>query len=186
MNEVILGFKASIKHVTDNLKEELKGIRTGRANPGMIENMVIETYGGTMKMKLMEIAGITNDGNAALMITAYDPSTVQDIEKAILTSPLGITPKTEGNTLLIRIPPLSEEQRIKYTKFASQLIEDAKNKIRFEREDARKKIKRMEDEKAITEDDKYRAEKEIDQIITSSNDDLQLIKNNKEKEIMEV
>lgn len=186
MNEIVSQFKTNVQTITQGLKEELKGIRTGRANPGMIENIQVETYNGTMKLKLLEIASITNEGNSALMILAFDPSTVSDIEKAILTSPLGINPQTEGTKIILRIPPLSQEQRLKYTKLAAQLVEDTKNKIRFARDEARKKIKRLQDDKEISEDDRYRSEKEIDQITTASNEELLTIKEHKEKEIMEV
>lgn len=186
MNEILAHYKQTIQSITQGLKDELKGIRTGRANPGMVESIQVEAYNGTMKMKLLELASITNEGNAALLIMPYDPSTTSDIEKAILTSPLGINPQTEGSKITLRIPPLSQEQRVKYMKLVSQLIEDAKNKIRFARDESRKKIKRLQDDKEITEDDRYRAEKEIDQVISTSNDDLQLIKDHKEKEIMEV
>lgn len=186
MNDILAQFKSSIQRLTANLKEELKGIRTGRANPGMVESIMVETYGGSAKMKLNELSTITNDGNNALAIMVFDPATVADIEKAIMTSPLGINPQTEGTKIILRIPPLSEEQRTKYTKFVSQIIEETKNKIRNERDESRKKIKRMEDAKEVTEDERYRSEKEIDHITSTSNEELQKIKENKEKEIMEV
>lgn len=186
MNDTLAHYKKTIQTITQGLKDELKGIRTGRANPGMVESLTVDAYNGTMKMKLMEMAAITNEGNAALLITPYDPSTTSEIEKAILASPLGINPQTEGSKIILRIPPLSQEQRVKYVKLVSQLIEDAKNKIRFARDESRKKIKRLQDDKEITEDDRYRAEKEIDQVTSTSNDDLQTIRDHKEKEIMEV
>ncbi len=186
MNDILSQFKTTIQTITQGLKDELKGIRTGRANPGMIENIQVDTYNGTMKLKLLELATITNDGSSALMILAFDPSTVADIERAIQASPLGINPQTEGTKIILRIPPLSQEQRVKYVKLASQLIEETKNKIRFARDEARKKIKRLEDEKSITEDDRYRSEKEIDQMTATSSEELQTIKSHKEKEIMEV
>ncbi len=186
MNETLSQYKNSIQSITQILKDELKGIRTGRPNPGMIESMQVEAYNGTMKMKLLELASITNEGPSALLVVPFDPSTTHDIEKAIMTSPLGINPQTEGSKIIIRIPPLSEEQRIKYAKLVSQLVEESKNKVRFARDEARKKIKRLEDDKEISEDDRFRSEKEIDQITTASNDDLQKIREHKEKEIMEV
>lgn len=186
MNDLLSHFKKNVQGNVHMLKEELKTIRTGRANPGMVENLPVEAYGGSMKMKLMELASILTEGTSALLVVPFDPSTTQDIEKAIQASPLGINPQTEGHKMILRIPPLSEEQRIKYVKFVSQLIEDTKNKIRSERDDVRKKLKKLEEEKAITEDELYRCEKEIDQVTTASGEELQSIKSNKEKEIMEV
>ncbi|CAN5221121.1 ribosome recycling factor [soil metagenome] len=186
MNETLSQYKITIQAITQSLKDELKGIRTGRASPGMIENIQIEAYNGTMKLKLLELASITNEGNSALMVMVFDPSTVKDIEKALMASPLGINPQTEGTKIILRIPPLSQEQRIKYAKLVAQLIEESKNKVRFARDEARKKIKRLQDEKTISEDDRYRGEKEIEQVTTSSNDEFHDIKTHKEKEIMEV
>lgn len=186
MDDILQKFKSQVDLTVEMLTEELKGIRTGRANPGMVENMVIQTYGGTTTLKLRELATITTEGPIAIAINAFDPATVKDIEKAILTSPIGINPQTEGNKIILRIPPMSEEQRKKYVKLVSQLIEDSKNTIRHERDEARKVIKRMFDEKSVSEDDKYRTEKEIDTLTTSSSDKLHELRDKKEKEIMEV
>lgn len=185
MHDIILSFKSNAdKHIT-TVCEELKGIRTGRAHTGMLENMQIEAYGGT-KMKLIELSTITTESTDALVIMPFDPSTVTDIEKGILSSPLGINPQTEGNRIIVRVPPLSEEQRTKYVKLVSQLIEETKNKVRYERDAIRKKIKQMEDAKEITEDDRYRLEKDIDELTVKLNTELQSIKDCKEQEIMEV
>jgi len=185
MHDIILSFKSNAeKHIT-TVREELKGIRTGRAHTGMIESMQIEAYGGT-KMKLIELSSITTESTDALIITPFDPSTVTDIEKGILTSPLGMNPQTKGNRIVVRVPPLSEEQRIKYVKLVSQMVEEARNQVRYERDAIRKKIKHMEDAKEMTEDDRYRLEKEVDELTGKMNAELQTIKDNKEQEIMEV
>jgi len=186
MEDFVSLFQSQITVHTNRLREELKGIRTGRAHTGMIEGILVETYGGSMKMKLQELASITTEGNDGLVIMAFDPSTVSDIEKAILASPLGISPKTEGSRIIIRIPPLSEEQRLKFVKLVSQMIEETKNAIRRDREEVRRDIKRTFDEKKITEDDKFRLEKDIDAHIGTSNAELISIKEKKEQEIMAV
>jgi len=186
MEDFVSLFQSQITAQTNRLREELKGIRTGRAHTGMIEGITIETYGGSMKMRLQELASITTDGTDGLVVMAFDPSTVSDIEKGILASPLGITPKTEGSRIVIRIPPLSEEQRLKFVKLVSQMIEETKNAIRRDREAVRRDIKRTFDEKKMTEDDKYRLEKDIDTHITTSNTELAFIKEKKEQEIMAV
>ncbi|MBP9690886.1 ribosome-recycling factor [Candidatus Woesebacteria bacterium] len=186
MDDFTLRFKAGIHTSTDKLREELKGIRTGRAHTGMVEGMIVEAYGGSMKMKLLELASITTEGNDGIVIMPFDPSTSQDIEKAILTSPLGLMPKIEGSKMTIRIPPLSEEQRLKYVKLVAQMIEETKNTIRRQRENVRKDIKQQFDAKDLTEDDKFRLEKDIDSQISDSNMELQSIKEKKEQEIMAV
>src|SRR3989344_3732686 len=100
MEDILKEFENSASSAVNTLKEELKGIRTGRANPGMIENMVVETYGGTTKLKLPEIATISNEGNTTLVIVPFDPSTSKDIEKAIMTSPIGINPQIDGHKII--------------------------------------------------------------------------------------
>lgn len=185
MDSLISEFKSTTEECIQTAKEELKGIRTGRASTGMIENLQIEAYGGT-KMRLKDIATLSTEGATTLSIVPFDPTTVPDIEKGIMASPLGFNPQTEGSKIFIQIPPLSEEQRIKYSKLAGQMVEDIKNMVRREREEARKKIKRMEDAKEITEDDQFRAEKEIDSITSNATNELQSLREKKEKEIMEV
>ena len=134
----------------------------------------------------MEMATITTEGSAALVISPFDPSTIPDIEKAILKSPLGLSPQVQGTKVIIRIPPLSEEQREKYVKLVGQKVEEKRGIIRNHRDDKRKKIKLSFDSKEITEDDKYRIEKEIDNLTQKSNEELLFIKEQKEKEIREV
>lgn len=179
-------FKTQLQNTVNSLKEELKSIRTGRANPIIIEHLSVDAYGGSTKMRLMEMATITTEGSSALVIAPFDPSTVPDIEKAILKSPLGLSPQVQGTRIIIRIPPLSQEQREKYVKLVNQTVEDKRNVVRNHRDDIRKKIKQQFDEKIMTEDDKYRFEKEIDTISQKVSGQLLEIKESKEKEIMEV
>ncbi|MCS6956487.1 MAG: ribosome-recycling factor, partial [Patescibacteria group bacterium] len=103
-------FKQKSQKIIDSLKEDLKSIRTGKANPSLVENLIIETYSGTTKLKLMELSTITTEGPTTLIVIPFDPSTIQDIEKAILKSPLGLSPSVQGTKIILKIPPLSTEQ----------------------------------------------------------------------------
>lgn len=179
-------FKISCDKVIAALKEDLKTIRTGRASPALVENLVIETYGGQTKLKLVELASIVTEGASTLVVQPFDPTTTVDIEKAILKSPLGLSPAVQGNRLLIRIPALSQEQREKMIKLVGQKIEEKKVHIRNLRDEERKKIKSEFEAKTITEDDKYRIEKDIDSQTQNYMTDIQAIKDNKEAEIREV
>ncbi len=179
-------FKTQLSLTATALTEDLKTIRTGRANPVIVEQLVVDAYGGSTKLKLMELSTITTEGPAALVISPFDPSTVPDIEKAILKSPLGLSPQVQGTRIMIRIPPLSEEQREKYVKLVNQKIEEKRNIVRNHRDDVRKKIKTQFDEKTMTEDEKYRTEKEIDIITQKANSQLLEIKEAKEREIREI
>lgn len=179
-------FKQNLTKTIQSLKEDLKLIRTGRATPALVEDLVVETYGGQTKLKLMELATIVTEGSTALLIAPFDPSVTPDIEKAILKSSLGFSPSVQGTKIVIKIPPLSQEQREKMIKLISQKVEEKKNIIRNHRDDARKKIRTLLEQKSITEDDKFRREKEIDEISSKNIDEVQKLREAKEKEIMEV
>lgn len=180
--EFILQAKESISR----LREDLKSIRTGRSNPAMVESIIVETYGGQTKLKLLELATITTEGPSQLVVAPFDPGTVQDIEKAIQLSPLGLSPVTQGSRIIIRIPALSEEQRMKFTKITNQKVEEVKELIRKYRDEARKKIRQQEESSEITKDDRFRDEKNIDTETTKLMDELKTIKDNKQNEIMQV
>ena len=186
MDEYQTQFKTSSQKVIEQLKEELKSIRTGRANPAMVENLIVEAYGGQSKLRIMEMATITNEKPLVLAIAPFDPSTVSEIEKAILKSPMGFSPRPQNNKILITIPPLSEEQREKMVKIINQTIEIHRQSIRNHRDEVRKKIRSDFEEKRITEDDKFRAEKEIDALAQKIMEKIQTIKEKKDAEIREV
>ncbi len=186
MDTVISDFSDRSAKAIANLKDELKTIRTGRASPSLVENLIVEAYGGQTKMRLMELASIAIESPTALLIIPFDPSTISDIEKAILKSPLGISPIVQGNRIIVRIPPLSQEQREKMKKLVGVQVEERKVVIRHYRDDARKEIKTKLEAKEITEDNKFRLEKEIDNITQKLMEEIQTIKENKEKEIMAV
>ncbi len=186
MDPTIIDFSQNAQKAVNSLKEELKSIRTGRASPTLIENLAIETYGGQAKLRLLELASIATEGPSALLVSPFDPSTITDIEKAILKSPLGISPIVQGSRIIIKLPPLSQEQREKLTRLIGSKIEEKKVIIRNHRDDARKKIKLKLETKAITEDNKFRLEKEIDNKTQDFMEEIQTIKTNKEKEIMAV
>jgi ribosome recycling factor len=179
-------FKSQSAKVIENLKEDLKSIRTGRASSSLVENMIVEAYNGQSKLRMMELASIIPEGPTTLIITPYDPSVTADIEKAILKSPIGISPAVQGNRIVLRIPPLSTEQREKYIKMCHQNVEDRKTMIRNNRDHARKTIKTSFEAKEITEDDKFRIEKEIDTASQNIMSEIDVIREKKEAEIREV
>jgi ribosome recycling factor len=182
IDELKKQFDASVS----KLKEDLKTIRTGHTSPALVENLEVLTYGGTTTMRLMEMATITNEGSTALLILPFDQSTLQDIERAIIKSPLGLSPNTQSGRIIITIPPLSTEQRTKYAKLAGELVEECRGAIRGFRDGARKKIKQSFEAKDITEDDKFRFEKQIDDETQKINDAAQKLKDAKEKEILSI
>lgn len=184
--DIVSHFKQAQQKTITSLKEDLKSIRTGRATPALIENIEVLAYGGTAKLRLKEVATITTEGPQALIIVPFDQSTTGDIEKGILTSSVGLSPSTQGTRILVKIPPLSQEQREKYIKLSNQKVEEHRVSIRGQRDDSRRKIKAQFEQKTITEDEKFRLEKEVDTESTKIMDEMDAIKESKEKEIREI
>lgn len=186
MHPITSEFKQHLQKAVELLKEDLKTIRTGRATPALVENLPVLTYGGTTTLKLREIATITTDGPTMIVIVPFDPSTNQDIEKAIMTSAVGLSPASQGTRILVKVPALNEEQRQKFAKLAGQMVEEKKVSIRGNRDEARRKIKQQVDAKSLTEDDKFRLEKEVDDITKRTNEEIETVKEAKEAEIMSI
>lgn len=186
MDKIIQEFSGYTQKILNELKEELKSIRTGRANPAILENIIVEAYGGQTKLKITELATIITEDSTTLSITPFDSSTIQDIEKSIFKSPLGLSPQVQDTRIIVRVPALSEEQRIKYVKVINQKVEEKKVMIRNQRDEMRKKIKNAYEAKEVTEDQKYNLEKEIDNVNQKISPQIQSVKEAKEREIMEV
>lgn len=167
-----------------HLKDDLNTVRAGRANPALLDRVMVEYYGVPTPLK--NLANILVPEPRTLLITPFDPKSIPDIEKAINIANLGINPSNDGKSVRLAIPVLTEERRKELTKTVKRFGEDAKVAIRNLRRDANEKIKKLEKDKEITEDDMKKAlddiqkavekvEKEIDQVILA-----------KDKEIMEV
>lgn len=184
--DIVSYFKDFTQKTINALKEDLKSIRTGRATPALIENLQVLTYGGSTNLKLMELATIATEGPQVLIIAPFDPSVIADIEKAILSSSIGLSPATQGTRIVVKTPPLSQEQREKFLKLAGQKVEERRVSVRGQRDDARRKIKSRLEKKEITEDMKFRLEKEIDIEASKAMEEMDKIRETKEKEILEI
>lgn len=166
----------------DALKAQLQKLRTGRASAGLLDHVRVEYYGS--EVPISQAAGVVVEDARTISITPYDKSMVGAIEKAILTSDLGLTPNTAGQTIRIVMPPLTEERRRDLTKVVKTELEGAKVAIRNVRRDANTAVKDMVKAKKISTDDEKRAETEIqkltDQFIGKADETAAA----KEKELM--
>lgn len=184
LQDIYTQLKTSAEKAIEHTKEELRTIRTGKPNPGMLENVSVSAYGG--QMRLRELSTIASDSSNSLLIQPFDVSTTQAIETAIQASNLNLSARVEGNTIRVLFPPLTEDQRHQYSKVCATLIEDGKNKVRHAREEMRKDVKQLFDDKAITEDERYKAFEIIDKQTKEFTDHLDEIKKKKEEEIMTI
>ena len=166
------------------LKEELNTIRAGRANPALLDKIMVDYYGSPTPLK--NISNISVPDPRSLMISPFDPKSIHDIEKAINIANLGINPSNDGKVIRLVIPAVTEERRKELIKVVKKYGEDAKVAIRNERRDANDELKKQEKAGELTEDDLKKALDEVQKKTDKAIKDIDAIVAEKEKEIMEV
>jgi ribosome recycling factor len=176
--------QAKMQKAADMLSEELRGIRTGRASPALVERLAVEYY-GTMT-PLNQVATISAPEPRLLAIRPWEASMIGPIEKAILKSDLGLTPTNDGKLVRLTIPRLNEERRVELVRLVSRRVEESKVTLRNIRRDANDELKLYEDEKMITEDDFHRGRDQIQELTDEYVEKLDEIGALKEAEIREV
>lgn len=178
-------YELKITQVLEHFAEELKRIRTGRAHAGMLDGVVVEAYGTTMPLN--QVANITAPEASMLLITPFDPSTIQAISAAIRNDQsLGFNPSDDGRVVRVPVPALTEERRKLLVKQAGEKVEDARIALRNVRQDALKEAKRLKEDKQLSEDDLKRVETEVDKLIHDAQGGLDEAFVTKEKEILTI
>ncbi len=168
----------------DALKNELTKIRTGRANPGLLDHIKISFYG--TDTPLNQVASIAVENSRSLTVTPWDKSVVPLIEKAILSADLGLNPVTTGNTIRVPMPALNEERRKELVKVVRDEVEGARVAIRNIRRDANQTFKDLLKDKTISEDDERRGQAEIQKLTDKYIAEVDKLLATKEAELMEV
>jgi ribosome recycling factor len=163
---------------------EFAGVRTGKASPGLVENILVEVYGAHMRIR--ELAGITTPEPRTLAIQPWDANSLHPIEKAIQASNLGLNPSIQGRTIRIFFPELSEERRQEFVKIVRKMAEDGRVAIRHVRRDAMEQLKKHAHDSGVTEDDEKHAEKELQKLTDDYIAKIDAHVVTKEKEIMTV
>ena len=166
------------------LKEEYQSIRAGRANPQLLNRVMVDYYG--TPTPLPQMANISAPDPKTLMITLWDASMLKTVEKAILASELGITPSNDGKVIRLQVPDLTEERRRELGKTVKQKAEEAKVAVRNIRRDAIEKLKKYKKDGLLTEDDQKREEEAIQKLTDKYVKEVDAVAAAKEKEIMQV
>lgn len=182
--ELIDNIKPEVDKAIDYLTGELSKLRVGRATPAMVEDLEIESYG--QKVPLKQLANISIPQPRLITIQPWDKNILENIERGISQSSLGLTPIVDGEIIRINIPQLSEERRKELTKILNEKTEEAKISIRHKREEAWKEIQELERTGEIREDDKFRGKDELQKVIDEYNKKIEEIAKKKESEIMTV
>lgn len=183
-DDVLLDAEERMEKCVEHLSGDYRGIKSGRATPGLVEHIKVDYYGSPTPLK--QIANIGAPEPAMLVIKPFDPSSCAEIEKAIHKSDLGITPQSDGKLIRLPVPSLSQEQRKKYVKLAKDKAEAQKVAMRNVRRDGNKSADSMKKDKSLSEDDSDKLKEEIDKLTKTYVTKIEALLEKKTKELMEV
>ncbi len=184
INDILKDAKSRMEKSVDALKSQLSKIRTGRAHPSLLDGIHVSYYGADTPLR--QCANVSVEDASTLMITVFDKSLIQAVEKAILSSDLGLNPVTAGTAMRIPLPPLTEERRRDLVKVVRGEAEGARVAVRNIRRDANADLKALLKEKDISEDDERRASDETQKLTDMYVKKVDEVLAAKEKELMEV
>jgi len=182
--EITLEAETKMEKAVDFLRDEYRGIRTGRASTALVDNIKVEYYGSPTPLK--QLANITAPEPTLIVIKPFDTSIIKDIDKAILASPVGITPNSDGRIIRLAVPALSGERRGQLSQQVKQMAEQTRVSIRNIRRDANKHIEQEQKEKTITEDQRDEAKEEMDESTKKYISQIDELLKAKTDEIMEI
>ncbi len=181
--EILLDAEDRMEKAVDVLKKNLAGIRTGRANPGLVDTLRVEVYGSPTPIK--QIASVSAPEPTQIVIRPYDPSTIKDIEKAIVAGDLGLNPSNDGRVVRINIPQLSGEVRKKMVSRIKELGEEAKVSIRNIRRDANKAAETAAKDKTVGEDTRDDIKDEVQELTKKFETKVNDMSKQRESEVLE-
>ena len=176
--------KSGIEKAMRHLEQEFGKLQLGRANPALVEDVMIEQYGSMQPLKNSATVWVMDA--QTLQIKPWDKTILNTIAKAISDSGLGLNPQVMADSIIIKIPPLTEERRRDLSKIAKKLLEEAKVGIRNARQDSHKAIKRAEDEKEISEDEAKMHAEDLQKLVDDANKKADDAYKKKEEDIMKV
>src|ERR1700746_864751 len=184
LDDFLLDAEDKMSKTEQVVVNEFAGVRTGKASPSLVENILVEVYGAQMRIR--ELAGIPTPEPRALTIQPWDVNSLHPIEKAIQKSNLGLTPSVQGKSIRIFFPELSQERREEFVKIVRKMAEDGRVAIRHVRRDAMEQLKKHAHDSGVTEDDVKHAEKELQKLTDDYTAKIDGHVTHKEKEIMTV
>lgn len=185
IDDILLECEEKMQKTEEHVILEFNSIRTGKASPSLVENIMVEVYGGS-HMRIRELAGITTPESRQLLVQPWDASNVGAIEKAIQKANIGLNPAVQGKSLRIMIPELSTEQREKFVKALRHMAETGRVAVRHVRRDAIEHLKKEQKGGTITEDELKTGEKEVQTLTDQYSKKIDDHLAHKEKEIMTV
>ena len=186
MDNVVSEMRQKMQKALLILQEDISTVRTGRAMPSLVENVIVSVYEETQKLKIKELATISASDPQTLVLAPFDPSITDEIQKGIMEANIGLTPSSDGNIIRISIPPLSEERRRDLIKLVKQKNENGKISIRQIRQDARNIVRKKHNDKEISEEQMYRLDQEIQKITDEITLAIDEMGRKKEEELLRI
>jgi ribosome recycling factor len=183
VREILNNTEEKMKKALESVTREFSAIRTGRASPSLVEGLYINYYGTPTLLK--QLASISVPDAHLIVIQPWDITAIGEIEKAIMKSNLGITPSNDGKLIRLSIPPLSKERRLELAKVVNKMSEEGRVSLRTIRREAKEALEKLEKDKTIAEDDKFRGIDDLQKLIDKYIAKIDEILKNKDKEIME-
>ncbi len=181
--EILFDCEERMEKAVNVFRDELRGLRTGRATPALVDSLRVEAYGSPTPLKTL--AQISTPDPQSILIRPYDPSILKDIEKAIRSSDLGMSPNSDGKMIRLQVPPMSGEQRQKMVTRIKKSAEDAKVACRNIRRDSNKHFDQAEKDKEMTEDDRDSGKEEVQTLLKKFEEKITEMADKKSKEILE-
>jgi len=184
IKDLLVDAEKRMRSAIQSLEEDFSAVRTGRASPALVEKTPVDYYGTSVS--LIQLASISVPEARQLLIRPFDAGSVTDIEKAILSSDLGLTPLSDGKVIRLNLPPLTEERRRDLSKFVNNRLEEAKIAVRNIRRDSIKDMREFKEEKLISEDDLKRGEDNVQKLTDKIIGEMEGVGEKKVNEIMEI
>ncbi len=184
ISDIVKSSEERMDKAVDSARHDYTTIRTGRANPALLERVAVDYYG--TNMPIHQLATISVPESRTLLIAPWDKSALSLIEKAILKSDIGLNPNSDGNVIRLNIPPLTEERRKEFIKQLHKKAEEHRVAIRNIRRDSNDELKRMEKDGTASEDDDRRAQEQIQKSTDKHIEQVDAVTKNKEMELMEI
>lgn len=183
MNPIQQELQQKISKILEVLKTDLGTIRTGRAAPSLVENIIVSVYGGSTRLKVLEVATVGTLDAQTLVITPFDNSIIGEIQKGIQDANTGLSPVVDGHVIRISIPSLSQERREELIKLMKHKLENGRIMVRQARHDAMNDIKKQEE---ISDDEKERLEKDVQRMIDDTSATIDNLGIQKEAELLQI
>ncbi|MDD3285396.1 MAG: ribosome recycling factor [Patescibacteria group bacterium] len=184
MNIFLTDKQADFEDITDFFKRDITTLRTGRANPAVLDGIQVEAYG--VMNPLNAVANIAVADARSITVSPWDKGVSKAIEKAIIEADLGLGVVNEGDKIRLSVPSLTEENRRDTVKKLNEKMEKTRISLRQLREEVKTKIEQAETDKEISEDEKFRAMKELDEFVARKNEEIKEARDRREKDIMEI